>query len=807
MRSIWQDIRIGLRMLAKAPGISIAAIFAFGLGIASATAMISLAQTYLVNPISFPDVDRIVMVLNRAPGQTEFWAEVSPADFLDWRAQNHSFESLAAYTPVDVNLTGAGDPVRAQAYRVSANLFDTLRAAPRLGRGFVRGEDEPGREREAVLSAGLWRRQFASDPNIVGRVIRLNGIPTQIVGVMKDNVRFPLNAELWIPLALSPDEKAVRNAHYLSPLGRLNHGVSLEQAKAEMQTIQQRLQTAFPDTEKGWSVVSMTIGEYVAGPGRDYTIMCLWSVGFVLLIACTNVANLLLARGSARQTEFSIRTALGASRARLARQVLIESVLLSLGGSLVGLVLGAWWVSLIRAAMPPEVEKYIPGWDQIRLNLNVFLWTFGLAVAAGIIAGLFPAFFTKSAGLNENLKESGRGGSASSPRMRLRSAFVVVQIALSLVLLVGATLMARGVQTLFDLNFKFDPQSVLAFRVALPASRYATPQQRAAFFSDLVDRFSANTAVQTAAVATQTPGTFGDTETFSMEGQPLQPGEFHSADLASITPAYFKLLHLSALDGREFNDQDSSSSASVAIISERLAKKYWPGRSALGHRVKAGDEKSKEPWAIVVGVVPEVTYNPWTHDPPPTIYFPFRQRPTDNSYVAIRTTTNPKALIPLVRAAVAGIDPDQPVYDVFTLDRMISMQILGLSYMAALMGVLGLIALVLSAVGISGVMAYSVTQRTHEIGVRMALGATPRKVLYMFVFHGAKLTLIGFFIGLPMAIGLARLLSSLLFGVHSNDFTSFFGGALVLTVVVSLACYLPARQATRVDPMVALRYE
>jgi putative ABC transport system permease protein len=807
MTSLWQDLRIGLRMLAKAPGITIAAVFAFGLGIASAAAMLSVSRIYLTSPISFPDVNRVLMVLSLAPGQTEGWNEVSPADFQDWRSQNHSFESLAAYQWDDVNLTGAGEPVKLQGFRVSANFFDVLRASPLLGRGFVRGEDEPGQEHEVVLSAALWRRQFGSDRNVVGRTVHLDGMPMQIVGVMDDQVRFPISAELWLPLALSPQEKTARNIRYLSPVGRLHPDVSVAQAQAEMATIQRRLETAFPETERGWSVTTPKLGEFVAGPGRNYAILCLVAAAFVLLIACTNVANLLLARNHTRQNEFSIRAALGAKRLHLARQLLVESVLLALGGALLGLLLGSWWISLIRGAMPPEVERYIPSWDHVRLDLKIFLCALMVAIVAGILAGLLPAFYGSSTNLNDNLKEAGRGAAVSLSRMRLRSAFVVVQVALSLVLLVGAALMARGVQTLFRLNFKFDPQSVVTFRVALPASRYENREQRVAFFDRLMDSWTTGHGLQAIAVATQVPFSGGDTESFHIEGQPLQEGEFRTAECNNISPAYFQLLHVPVFDGREFNDQDRQTSPPVAIISENLAKQYWPGQSPLGHRLRLGDQNSKEPWATIVGVVGEVSYNPWRHDAPPQIYFPFRQHPWADSYVAVRTAMDPRAFLPSIRAAVTNVDSEQPVYDIFSLERVISNQILGLSYVAVLLGVLGLMALVLSAVGISAVMAYSVTQRVHEIGVRMALGATPKNVLRMFVAHGLKLMIAGVVIGLPLAIGLARLLSSLLYGVESNDFVSFFAGAALLGLVVFLACYLPARQATRVDPMVALRYE
>jgi putative ABC transport system permease protein len=802
MNSVLQDLRFGIRMLLKTPGITLAAILAFGVGIGANTATFSTANAFLLKPITFPEVDRIVMVLGRAPDQTEGWTDVSPADFRDWRAQTHSFESLAAYRWRDVNLTGVGEPVKIQGFSVSANFFDVLRARPELGRGFVAGEDQPGRDHVAVLSKNLWRRQFGSDPDVVGRIIRLDGVPTQIVGVMSDKVRFPQSAEIWVPLALSPEAAALRNVRYLTPIGRLKPSISLEQARAEMNALQQHLQVTYPETEKGWGVQCMTISDFVAGPGKGYALMDLIAVAFLLLIACTNVANLLLARSAARQNEFAIRFALGASRSRVMRQVLVESVLLAIGGAAAGLLLGSWWVGLIRAAMPPEVERFIPAWDTVRLDSGAFLYTLAMALAAGIVAGLFPAF-SGATDPHTSLKQAGRGGGPSVSRMRLRSALVVVQVALSLVLLVGAALMAKGAQTLFGLNFQSNPESVLTFRVALPDSRYPKPEQRTAFFHSLVERLNGSAGVQAATVATQIPFSGGDPGSFSIEGRPLQPGEVNTADFASISPAYFRLLQMSAMEGREFDDHDTADSAPVAIISQSLAKKYWPGQSALGHRLKAGEG----PYATIVGVVGEITYNPWRHDHLPSVYFPFRQRSWRSSFVAVRTNSDPKALIPVIRAAVSGIDPEQPVYDVFPLDRFISNAILGLSYVAVLTGAVGLMALALSAVGVSGVMAYSVTQRVHEIGVRMALGANPRDVLTLFVKHGLKLLALGIALGLPIAFALARLLSSLLFGVQSSDFASFFGGALVLAAVVSLACYLPARQATRVDPMVALRYE
>src|SRR5271165_5366844 len=390
MHGFLQDIRYGLRMLAKAPGITLGAIFAFGLGIGANTATFSTANTFLLHPISLPQVDRLAMVLSCAPGQTEGWSEVSPAAFEEWRAQNHSFESLAAYEWDDVNLTGVGEPIKLQGFRVSANFFDVLRTRPFLGRTFVNGEDEPGRSQVVILGNGLWRRQFASDPGVIGRTIHLDGTAKQIIGVMDEQVRFPISAELWTPLALSPQEKTSRIHHDLSPIGRLRPGITLAQAQTELNAIQDRLRASFPESETGWSVQTMRLCDFISCPGRGYDLMALIAVGFVLLIACSNVANLLLARSTARQNEFAIRIALGASRARLMRQVLIESVLLAIGGTLVGLLLGSWWISLIRLNMPPEVARYIPGWNQVRLDHQVFLYTLAVALIAGMLAGLVP---------------------------------------------------------------------------------------------------------------------------------------------------------------------------------------------------------------------------------------------------------------------------------------------------------------------------------------------------------------------------------------------------------------------------------
>lgn len=809
MEKLWQDVRYGVRMFLRGRNFTVLAVAALALGIGTNAAVYSVAIAFLRKPISFPHLDRLVMVLNMAPQQTVGWNEVSPADYLDYKAQSRSFEKIAVSQWDDFNIAGTGDPERLLGVHISANYFQTLETRPLLGRTFLPEEEVPGRDKEVILSYGLWQRRFASDPNIIGKTVRINGASYLIAGVMGKDFGFPVGAQLWVPLAMGAKEQTERNSHDLEVVARLKPGVSIAAARAEMWTIEGRLQQQFPENEKGWGVKVMALDVFVAGELADqYCVMLLGAAVFVLLIACANVANLQFARSASRQKEIAVRRAMGASRLRIVRQLLTESVLVAGVGAAIGLLLGLWGIGLIRSYMPPEVEKYLPMWKHVRLETDVLFYTIGIAFLAGIISGLAPAFQSSKSDVNEELKEGARGSTAGRSRHRLRSIFVVAEVALSLILLVGAGLMAKGVRALLSVNQNIDPKTVLTMMISLPDSKYKTPQQQAAFYEQMIQQFRTISGVKSAAVATKLPfGDSGQSDTFSIEGRAFQPGDYHIASFESINPEYFRMMKIPLLQGRGLSDQDGDKAPPVVVASESFVRRYFPGENPLGKHIKEAEHDSKTPWLTVVGIVGDIKYDPWEREEDPPVYVSYQQVPRSFSGIALRTEGDPMKFGAAMRSRIASVDPDQPVFDVLPLDKVISNQILGLSYVAVMLTVMGIMALVLASIGVYGVMAFSVTERTHEIGVRMALGAQQRDVLRLVLTRGVRLTLLGLVIGLPVAFTLARLLASVIFGVSATDLMIFCGGTAVMTAIALLACYVPARRAMQVDPMVALRYE
>jgi putative ABC transport system permease protein len=820
MFTVAQDIRFGLRMLAKHRLATLVSVLALALGIGANTAMFSLAEAFLLHPAPFENADRIVALVDSRPQQNVDMNAIAPATYFDWRKEAHSFDQFAAYAWHEVNLTGDGQPQKVQAFHVSSNLFGMLGVKPQLGRAFLPEEEEPGKDQEIILGHAFWQQRYASDPNIIGKIVKVDGKSYTIVGVMPKGFDFPLPAESWLPLSISPKDRESRQSRWLWVLGRLKPGVSFSTASAEMQSIAQREAEAYPDTNKDWQLRPLPVATFMTGSlTRQYTILLMAAVGFVLLIACADVANVQFARMSGRSNEFAVRTALGGSRWRVVRQLLIESILLSAGGAALGLLFAQWALELILAHMPPDVAKFIAGWKTISLDSGAFLFTLAIVVISGILSGIAPSLLASRGNLADSLKESGRGTSVSRARGRLRNSFVVAEISLALVLLVGAGLLVKNFQGLLRVNESYSPQTLLTLNLTLPREQYTTQPQQLAFFEQVLQRLNTLPGVQSAAIVTTVPyanGGGAQEDSFSIRERPANNrGATQYAIVQNITPNYFRMMNIAVRDGRLLNDADGANTTKVVVISESLARRYFPGENPLGKHISTGRNpadisdaaNAEHPWWTVVGIVNDLHYSWINKDDIPTIYGSFRQWPPYYTTIMLRAVNEPSQLISAVHAEIAAVDPGLPLYNIKPMDRVITESIIGIAYVAVMMAVLGVIALVLASVGVFGVMSYSVSERAHEIGVRMSLGAQTTDILRMVLRNGMMLTVIGLGVGLPIAFVLARALASLLFGVEAADPFSFIGLPLLLAGVAALACYLPARRAARLDPLKALRHE
>jgi len=812
VNTIANDIRFGIRMLWKHRLASLVCILALGLGMGATAAIFSMAEAFLLHPIPIPDVSRIVALVDTRPQENILSNAVAPATYLEWQQQAKSFEQMGAYGWHEVNLTGDSAPQRIAGFDVTANFFALLGVQPALGRGFLPEEGEPGKNQLLILSNGLWQGRFASDPAILGKTVKVDGKTFSIVGVMGKGFTFPQPVEAWMPMTLTDNEKFDRQSRYIWAFGRLRPGVSNAQAAAEMATLAQRQAHAFPDIYKGWRLRVMPLREFAAGDlTRQYTILLLGAVAFVLLIACADVANVQFARITGRQKELAVRAALGAGRVRIVRQLLIESILLSFGGAAFGLVFARWQLAVMMQHMPPEVAKYVAGWYTIHLDAGAFAFTLCLAVFSGIISGIAPALLTSRTNVGETLKESGRGSSTGRARHRLRSALVVAEVALSLVLLVGAGLLIKGFHALLTVNNASHPESLLSLSMQLPELKYQQPATLLSFQQRLLQRLSAIPHVQSAALVTSVPYSDGGgigLRTISIAGRATAVHQDQPvAILETISSNYFAMMNIALRDGRLFSDSDGESTPPVAVISATLAARYFPGLNPLGRKVKVGAADGPASWLTVVGIVDDLHYDWIDKNYLPTLYRLYQQSPQNWTSVLLRTDGSPLSFLPAVRAEIAAVDPDLPIFDAKPFDQVITQSILGIAYVAAMMGGIGIIALILASVGVYGVMSYSVSERTHEIGIRMAMGASSSQIQRLVVGNGMLLTVIGIAIGLPIALAMAFGLSSLLFGVTANDPVSFVGLPLLLAAVAFLASYIPARRVLRVDPLHALRYE
>lgn len=812
MSTIWQDIRYSGRMLWKHQLATLVSIVAFAVGIGVNTAMFSVAEAFLLHPAPFEKANRVVALVYSRPQQNIDMNGIAPATYFDWQKEVRSFDRLGAYAWDEINLTGDGHAQKIQAFRISANLFEMLGVRPQLGRGFVGEEEQPGKDQEIILGHALWEQRYASDEHILGKNIKVDGKSYTVVGVMAKGFDFPMPAEAWIPLAIDAKERERRDSRWLWVLGLLKPGVSFSEASAEMRGIAQREAEAYPDTDKGWELRSMTLAESMTGDiTREYTLLLMGAVAFVLLIACADVANVQFARMAGRTNEFAVRTAMGGSRWRVMRQLLTESLLLAGGGAAVGLLIAQWAIQMILSHMPPDVAKFIAGWKTIRLDSNAFLFTLISVVVCGMLSGMAPSLLASRSNLADSLKESGRGSTSSRARGRLRGALVVAEISLALVLLVGAGLLVKNFQGLLNVNESYSPRTLLTMNVTLSDTQYAKDSTRLAFLEQVLERLSRLPGVESAAFVTHVPYSEGggvSTDAFSIEDRPLAArGELRNAIIETASPNYFGVMKIALLEGRLLTDADGADAPPVAVVSESLARRYFPGEDPLGAHIKVGGVDSPRPWMTIVGIVNDVHYSWISKENVPTIYGPFRQAPPYYTTILLRIPTDPFQLISAARAQIAAVDPELPPYNIKPMNRVITESIIGIAYVAAMMAVLGGIALVLASVGVFGVMSYSVSERVHEIGVRMSLGAQSADIVQMVLRSGMLLTILGLAIGLPVAFVLARALSSVLFGVEATDAFSFVGLPLLLAGVAALASYLPARRAARVDPLVALRYE
>ena len=799
MNRLLQDLRYGLRSLLRKPGFTLIAVITLALGIGANTAIFSVVNTVLLKTLPYKDGDRLVAVWGRLKQVDQ--VELSPTEFADYRERSRAFGQLAAAERANLNLTGAREPVRLEGQAVTANLFPMLGVAPLIGRTFTAEEDKAN-ARVAVLSYGLWQKALGGQADAVGKTITLDGNTYEVIGVMPGAFQFPppvtnyKQSEIWVPRSLENETR--RAAHNLFTIGQLAPGTSFAQARAEMDGIAKQLEQE--DSRRQGGVNLVPLQAQVGRQLQPSLLILAGAVGFVLLIACANVANLMLASASARQKEIAVRLALGASRWRIIRQLLTESLLLSLVGGGLGLLLAAWGSEAIRAAGADQ----IPRADQIAVDGFVLGFTLLLSVVTGVIFGLAPALQASRADLNITLKEGGRSGSAPG-RHRLRSGLVMVEVALSLVLLVGAGLLIKSFWRLVNVDPGFDTQRLLSVELSLTSERYAEELPRSIFYQQLLERLSTLPGVQAAAIVNHPPfsGRRG-IDAFKIEGKPDPTGieDTPLADARVISPDYFQMMSIPVLQGRAFNASDTRDSLQTVIINQAFAERYWPGEDPLGRRLSEG-----EGWLTVIGVVGDVRQSGLDQEAAPHVYAPYLQAPLRRSGVLVRTSSDPLSLVTAVRSQVSAIDPDQPIYNVHTMYELIAGSMSGRRLNLLLLGVFALTALTLASIGIYGVISYSVTQRIHEIGIRMALGAQSRDVLRLILKQGMTPVVVGMAAGIAGALGLTRVMSTLLFGVTANDPYTFAAIALLLGIVALVACYIPARRATRVDPMIALRYE
>ncbi|MFB0554788.1 MAG: ABC transporter permease [Phycisphaerae bacterium] len=823
MRTLWQDVRYGFRMLVRNPGFTIVVVLVLAIGIGANTTIFSVVNSILLGSLPYKDSERLVMVWGSYPKKGVKETAVSYPEYLDWKKQNTAFEHLACYNYWPISITGGNEPERVFGLQVTADLFPLLESHPLHGRTYGPDEDRPGCDPVVVLSYGLWQRNFGRDPDIIGKIVKLDGKSFTVTGVMPPDFEFPPNMtaggrtimyqiDLWIPLAPYAYDKGRGMNNFLS-IGKLKEGVSLQQAQTEMTMIASRLEKEYPDFSKGRSVNLVPLHEQVVANIRLALIILLGSAGFVLLIVCANIANLLLARATGRKKEMAVRSALGAVRMRLIRQLIVESVLLSLIGGLLGLLLTLCGTDLLVALAPRD----IPRMDRISIDGKVFAFTLTLSLVTGLIFGLIPALRASRPNLHDNLKEGTTRITTDPGNYRIRNGLLIAEVALSLILLVGAGLMIKSFSNLLSVDPGFREESQLIFEIQLPAKDYPEDHQVRRFFSELVNRVQALPRVQSVGAVNYLPMIgFKITNNFTIDDLlPSSSSEKPIAEFRSVIPGYFRTMGISLLAGRLFHERDAEDASRVVIISESVARRHWPHESPIGKRLSCapladvmrggwdGSVVSRE----IVGVVSDVRHFGLKQPMTEFIYFPHGQDPWLLMTFVLKTVGNPRSFVAPIRKEVCALDPAIPICNVQTMKEILSQAIERDRFLTLLLGVFALLATTIASVGIYGIISYFTTLRTHEIGIRIAIGAQKKDILKLFLRQILILLFIGLFLGLAGAIVVTRIMASQLFGVSPTDPSIFTGVSFVFTVVALLAGYFPVRKATKVDPMVALRYE
>jgi putative ABC transport system permease protein len=802
-----QDLRFGLRMLLKKPVFTLIAVLTLALGIGANTAVFSVVNSVLLRGLPFKDSDRLVTITETHPELPRL--PCATPDFKDWQQQAQSFEGLAAYSSKsmrDLVLTDAGEPEQLQGTCITQNLFPLLGVSPAVGRNFLPEEEQSGSDRVIIISYDLWQRRFAGNPDISGSQIRLNGESHTVVGVTRQGAQLPLETDIWLPISrLRPEEINNRVYHTLEVVGRLKSGVTVEQARAEMESIAGRLAQAYPATNKTIGAQLTLLHEQMTGNVRPALLALFGTVAMVLLITCVNVSNLLLARAASRQKEVALRAALGAGRLRLFRQFLTESLMLALLGGVCGLLLAIWLAPLLRAVLPAVAPDQIPGLNNAGIDMRVLGFTLVTAMTAGILFGIIPGLQLSRLDLNQALKESGKS-SAGRSRRRATRTLVIAEVALAMVTLIGAGLLVRSFQQLLQVDPGFRSDHLLSAQLMLPATKYQQYSQVKDFHQRLLTNIASLAGVDQVATIDNFPLASSNAKTrFAIEGVPLpDPGQFPVAQIRGISPHYFDVMKIALRSGRSFTEDDIVNNRNFYIINETMARRYFSGEDPVGKKIVMGVLSPTPTVVPIIGVVADVKDLGLDAPTEPEIYYPGFN---NQQLLMIRTTGEPATVAASVRQAVKATDSEQPLYEIRTMEETVSASLAGRRLSAMLTGLFALVALLLAEIGIYGVISWSVTERTHELGIRLALGAKAADVFKLVIGYGMKLVLIGVGIGLMASLVVTRLIKSLLFGVSAFDPVTFAFIALLLIITALLACYLPAHRATKVDPMIALRCE